>query len=250
LYDGLLYGWLLPVMLAPFIGSFLGVLIVRLPEERPIAWARSACDGCGRTLAARDLVPFLSYLASRGRCRLCGAAIGRFVLAIEAAALIVVLWAATLDSGDRLWVDCGLGWTLLTLGWIDAERMILPDALTLPLVLAGLAAACWLDSDAIAGHAAGAVAGYLLLRSVEILYRRLRGRDGLGEGDAKLFAAAGAWVGWWALGDVLLIAAVAALSVAFANAARGRSLTAHSAIPFGPFLALAIWVVWLYGPVL
>ena len=248
MYDGLLYGWLPPVVVAPIIGSFLGVLIVRLPAGRPIGWARSVCDSCERVLAPRDLVPVVSYLAARGRCRFCGAAIGRFPLAIELAALSVALWAASLDSGLRLWADCLLGWTLLALAWIDAEHMILPDALTLPLVLAGLGAAFLFDPATILGHAAGAGAGYLLLRLVEILYRRLRGRDGLGEGDAKLFAAAGAWIGWWGLGDVLLIAALAGLGVALAGAVRGRTLAAHSAIPFGPCLAVGTWLVWLYGP--
>jgi leader peptidase (prepilin peptidase) / N-methyltransferase len=250
LYDELLYGWLPPVIMAPVIGSFLGVLITRLPAGRPIGWARSICDSCGRTLGPRDLVPFLSYMLARGRCRFCGAAIGRFALAIELAALTVALWAASLDSGLRLWGDCLLGWTLLALAWIDADYMILPDVLTLPLVLAGLAAAFLFDPENIFGHAAGAAAGYLLLRLVEILYRRLRGRDGLGEGDAKLFAASGAWIGWWGLGDVLLIAAVAGLGLALADVARGRALAAHAAIPFGPCLAFATWLVWLYGPVI
>jgi len=245
-----IYDWWLPIIIAPMIGSFLGVVILRLPEGRAIGMARSACDSCGRTLSARDLVPFLSYLVARGKCRFCGASIGRFHWLVELAALAVALWSVSLDSGARLWADCLLGWALLALAWIDADHMILPDALTLPLILAGLAAAWLFDPDNLTGHAAGAAAGYLLLRLVEILYRRWRGRDGLGQGDAKLFAAAGAWVGWWGLGDVLLIGAVAGIAVALAGALRGGSLAAHHAIPFGPCLALGTWLVWLYGPVL
>ena len=88
--------WWLPVLAAPFIGSFLGVLIHRLPEARPIGMARSACESCGDTLGARDLVPILSYLALRGRCRACGAPIGGFHPAVELAALAIALIAAAL----------------------------------------------------------------------------------------------------------------------------------------------------------
>ncbi len=243
----MLYEWLPPVVAAPVIGSFLGVLILRLPAGRPIGWARSCCDSCGRALGLRDLVPFLSYIALRGRCRHCGASIGRFALAIELSALIVAVWAAGLDSGVHLWADCIFGWTLLALAWIDAEHFILPDVLTLPLIVVGLSFAWLLEPEAILDHAIGAVAGYVLLRLVELLYARLRGRAGLGEGDAKLFAAIGAWVAWWGLGDVLLIAAVAGIGVALASGVRGR-IRPTTVVPFGPCLGFAAWLVWLYGP--
>ena len=103
----------LAVLVAPFIGSFLGVLIRRLPEERPVVAARSACESCHQALGPLDLVPIVSFLASRGSCRHCGAAIDRFHLAIELAAIVPALWAAGLDDGLRLWADCGLGWALL-----------------------------------------------------------------------------------------------------------------------------------------
>ena len=129
--------WLLPVLASPFIGSFLGVVIQRLPAGDDLVASRSRCNACQRNLGVADLIPILSYLAARGRCRHCGTPIGRFHLWIELAALLVAVWAATLDEGLRLWADCVLGWTLLAAAWIDARHMILPDVLTLPLVLAG-----------------------------------------------------------------------------------------------------------------
>ena len=120
--------------------------------------------------------------------------------------------------------------------------------MTLPLVLAGLAAAAWLEPEALTGCAAGAALGYLFLRSGGLVYRRLRGRDGLGQGDAKLLAAAGAWLGAAALPQVILIAALAALAAALCLRLAGVRLDARSALPFGPFLALAPWLLWLYGP--
>jgi leader peptidase (prepilin peptidase)/N-methyltransferase len=113
----------LPIIVAPFIGSFLGVLIRRLPAGEPVAMARSACAACGRRLGARDLVPLVSFLLLRGRCRICGAPIGWFHPAIELAALGVALWAAlTQDAPGLVWASCVLGWTLLALGWIDVEH--------------------------------------------------------------------------------------------------------------------------------
>jgi leader peptidase (prepilin peptidase)/N-methyltransferase len=142
-----------------------------------------------------------------------------------------------------------LGWTLLALAWIDLRHMILSDVLTLPLVLAGLAFAWFLEPEAIVDHAAGAAAGWLLFWAISRVYRLLRGRDGLGEGDAKLMAAAGAWVTWMGLGPVMLVGAVTGLAVALVMRLRGRDVSGATAIPFGPPLAFGIWVVWLYGNV-
>ena len=234
----------MPLLFAPFVGSFLGVLVRRLPLGRPVVLDRSRCEGCGAPLAARDLVPLASYAALRGRCRRCGRAIGRFHPAIELAALAVAAWAVWADP-DAAWPDCVLGWGLLALAWIDWDHMRLPDALTLPLIPAGLAAAWWQDPGLATDHAVAAAAGYLLFRGVAWAYRRLRGREGLGQGDAKLLAVAGAWVGVAGLPWVLLGGALLGLLIA---AARGRRALAGAPIPFGPPLALALWVVRLHGP--
>jgi leader peptidase (prepilin peptidase)/N-methyltransferase len=124
----------------------------------------------------------------------------------------------------------------------------LPDLITLPLVLAGLAVTLALVPDAAFWNALGAVLGYLALRSIALAYRLVRGREGLGAGDAKLLAAAGAWLGAGALPSLVLIAALAALIGAGLAAIAGRSMRATTAVPFGPFLAAAFWVLWLYGP--
>jgi leader peptidase (prepilin peptidase)/N-methyltransferase len=239
--------WLLPVLAAPAIGSFLGVVIRRLPEGRPIALARSTCESCGTPLAARDLVPIGSYLLLRGRCRACGAPIGGFHLAVELAALAVAACAAAVLPNDPplLWISCGLGWTLLTLAWIDWGHLYLPDALTLPLVPAGLLVTWWLTPWALADHAIGAALGYAAFYSLAWVYRRLRGREGLGQGDAKLLAVAGAWLGWEGLPVMVLLAALAGLSLAGALAMRHGRVDAVEPLPFGPALALAFWLCWL-----
>jgi leader peptidase (prepilin peptidase) / N-methyltransferase len=233
------------VAIAPVIGSFLGMLIRRLPEGRPVVRSRSCCEHCGTPLVPRDLVPLLSWVVARGRCRRCSARLGWFYPGVELAALAVALVAVAFDSGIEAWLDCILGWWLLALGWIDLRRWLLPDALTLPLILAGLAASLIFDPGTLTARAAGAAVGYAALSGVAWVYRRLRGREGLGGGDAKLFAAAGAWVGVGALPQVILIAAVGGLFAALLLRLKGVRLGAASALPFGPFLAIATWLVWL-----
>lgn len=240
-------GWSL-LLLAPFIGSFLGAVIRRLPEDRPVVWARSGCEWCGAALTPRDLVPLVSGLLARGRCRRCGHPLGWFYPGVELAALAVAAVAIAVDGAERAWLDCLLGWWLLTLGWIDVRHWLLPDALTLPLLVVGLAVTAAIDPEDLADRAAAAAFGYLALRGVGWLYQRLRGREGLGQGDAKLLGAAGAWLGTAALPQLILVAALAALFAAATLALAGTRLRAHSALPFGPFLALATWLIWLCGP--
>ena len=240
-------GWAVLVA-APLVGSFIGVVVRRLPEGRPIICARSRCEYCGAALRMGDLVPLFSWFAAGGRCRYCGHPLGWFYPGIELSAFAIALIALAADDGKRVWLDCFFGWWLLALGWIDIRRWLLPDALTLPLIVAGLAAAAAFDPERLTDRALGAALGYLSLRTVALAYRVLRGREGLGHGDAKLLAASGAWVGSMALPQVVLGAAVSALLAAACLRLAGVRLGARSALPFGPFLALATWLIWLLGP--
>jgi leader peptidase (prepilin peptidase)/N-methyltransferase len=240
--------WSLPLIVAPFVGSFLGVLIVRLPTGEPVFLSRSACPHCGARLAPRDLVPLFSFVLLRGRCRRCGGAIGWFHPAVEIATTAVAGWAVLVDSvtGD-LWINCLLGWTLMTLGWIDWRCMVLPDILTVPLALVGLAVTAIAQPEALVAHAAGTAAGYLSFQGIAWCYRAWRGREGLGGGDAKLLAAAGAWLGWEALPWIVLLAALAGLCAALLLRLRGVELRADTALPFGTALAASFWIIWLHG---
>jgi leader peptidase (prepilin peptidase)/N-methyltransferase len=232
---------------APFIGSLLGVLVLRLPRGEPVAVARSHCETCRQVLDARDLVPLLSFAVQGGRCRRCGARIGWFHPGVELAAITVVLWATTVDEGDRLIAGCVLGWLLLALGTCDWRSYKLPDALTLPLILLGLSATWWLHPEQITDHALATACGYLGFRVLAWSYRRWRGYDGLGQGDAKLLAGSGAWLGLVALPNVILLAAIAGLAMAATLRLCGRTMTTRSMLPFGPCLALATWLIWSYG---
>lgn len=238
------------VIASPFVGSFLGVVIKRLPEGRSILFGRSRCD-CGKVaLATRDLVPIVSWTLNRGLCRTCARPLGSFYPATEIAALIVAVWSVAVLPPDLVWIGAGFGWMLLTLGWIDRREFILPDSLTLPLAVAGIVVVAMIDWSCLVDHLIGAAAGYASLRLVSWLYRRWRGRDGLGHGDAKLFAALGAWVGWQGLPTVMLYAALGGLVVTAFFTVRRGSLRLDRALPFGPYLCIGGWLVWLYGPLM
>jgi leader peptidase (prepilin peptidase)/N-methyltransferase len=242
----LINGWILPVVAGPVIGSFLAVVIRRLPEGRSIVSGRSACEACGHVLRPAEMVPIVSYLVQRGRCAACGAPIAPAHLWVELAALAVAVAAALLVTpGPYLWLSCALGWWLLTLGWIDALTFRLPDMLTLPLILAGLAEAAWLEPWMLTDRAVAAAVGFAALWLLALTYRRLRGRDGLGLGDAKLLAAGGAWVGVAALPTVLFSGAVLALLYAGLLRLRGVQLSGGLKLPLGPFLAAAIFAAWV-----
>lgn len=239
---------ILVLLAAPCVGSFLGLLIERLPAGRPVVLSRSACPNCGEPLAARDLIPLVSWIVNRARCRSCDVRLSAFYPTIEVLALIVAVWALSVVPGWLAWVTCGLGWALLALAVIDLRHLLLPDSLTLPLIPAGLLVAWSLSPDQLPSHAIGAVLGFLLLWIIALLYRRMRNREGLGLGDAKLLAAAGAWLGWQGLPSVVLIAAASGLAAALLQARWHGSLDSERPVPFGPYLAGALWLVWLYGP--
>jgi leader peptidase (prepilin peptidase)/N-methyltransferase len=165
-----------------------------------------------------------------------------------AGCMAIALWAAvTMPATLLLPLTCVLGWTLLALAMIDALALRLPDVLTLPLIAAGLLASLWLaDRDPVA-HTIGAGVGFAVFYAIQLLYYAVRGREGLGLGDAKLAAAAGAWLGWQALPSVTLIAcAVAFVWVGIGTMKRGKRALEEQ-IAFGVPLCLGIWVVWLYG---
>jgi len=173
----------------------------------------------------------------------------RFPVAVAAVFCVVLSeWAASIMGWTPVFaITLALAWALLTLAAIDILAFRLPDLLTLPLTAAGLLVSLIVPKD-IWSHLAGAVIGYCAFAAIGCGYARLRGREGLGLGDAKLAAAAGAWLGWAPLPSVVLIACAAGfLWVAAMAIMRGRRALTER-IPFGVALAVAIWVVWLYGP--
>jgi len=231
------------------LGSFLGLVSLRLPRGEGIVRGRSRCADCERPLAPWRLVPMISYLASRGRCAACRAPIPIRYPLMELAAAGIGVWAALSQTTPlAAGLTAVLGWQLLLIAVIDAEHFWLPDRLTLPLLATGLLATLALDRTAPLDSVIGAATGFAGLWLLARAYRSLRGREGLGGGDPFLLAAAGAWVGWIGLPSVLLWASAAGLSLVAARLLTGGRVSGSDRLPFGPFLALGAWLTWLFGP--
>jgi leader peptidase (prepilin peptidase)/N-methyltransferase len=168
---------------------------------------------------------------------------------MEIATAGIALWASFYVSGIALILSLILGWVLLALMAMDILTFRLSDILTIPRVAIGLFAGWVLEPNHLLDHVIGALVGWGGLALVAMFYQLLRHRPGLGHGDAKLLAAGGAWVGWQGLTSVLLIATFTALLVVLVLRLIGRRVDADTKLAFGAFLSLAIWIVWLYGPI-
>lgn len=231
---------------SPFIGSFVTATALAWPDWSRTAVARSSCEACGHTLTVRELVPVLSYLVQRGKCRTCGSAISPLHPAGEAAAVVVALAAVIATGGWTTLLAALLGWILLFAALVDFRTFLLPDVVTIGLIPAGLAVSYALGGlDEFVWAAAGAAAGYLILTVIALLYRMLRGREGLGMGDAKLLAAGGAWCGLLALPWIVAIGAGLTLFGVAIASVFGTKLTRDLALPFGPGLAAGVFLAFL-----
>ena len=232
-------------VLGAIVGSFVAALVMRWPRGESVVAGRSRCDACGETLRASELVPLLSYLAQRGRCRRCAARIDPKHPAVELAGALIGAVAVLAHPLPLALVTAGLGWWLLATAAIDAEEQWLPDALTLPLVPLGLLAAWAGFGPPLLDRAVGAAAGGVGLALLAWLYRAVRGREGLGGGDPKLLAGIGAWLGVLQLPFVLLGAGLVGLAAALALAARGQKVGATTRLPLGALMAVAAWPLWI-----
>ncbi len=232
-------------------GSFLNVVIHRGPalwglvEENSgrhggLAHPRSYCPACGATLRAGNLVPIVSYLAQRGRCARCGAAIPARYPLVETAGAGALIAAYLIHgvSADAAILSVFF-LALIALAGIDAETGYLPDAITLPLIAGGVVANIGDRFAPLGASVIGAAAGYLSFWLVGEAFHRLRGREGLGMGDAKLLAGIGAWGGWTVLAPCVFVAAFLALLGVGAAMLSGRKVSRETEIPFGPALAVA-----------
>jgi leader peptidase (prepilin peptidase)/N-methyltransferase len=233
---------LLGATLGRVAGSFLATLVLRWPAGATLS-GRSACDHCAVALGAAELVPILSFLRQRGRCRHCGAAIDRRHPLIEAMAAAIGALALVAVPGWAGFAGALFGWMLLALLVLDVEHFWLPDALTFPMIGLGLL----LGPGDWQGRLLGMAAGGGAFLALKLAYRALRGRDGLGMGDVKLMAALGAWLSFASLPPLLLGSALAGLAFTLLKRLRGEETELASRIPFGACMALVAFPLWLLG---
>ncbi|MBL0680531.1 prepilin peptidase [Aeromonas dhakensis] len=253
------------------IGSFLNVVIHRLPimlerewqaeylsyfnpetqlqqEERyNLMVPRSACPHCDHAITAMENIPLLSWLWLKGRCRECHAPISpRYPLVELLTALLSLVVAATFPPSWGLLAALLLTWVLVALTFIDLDKMLLPDQLTLPLLWGGLLFNLAGGFVPLADAVIGAIAGYLVLWSLYWAFKLLTGKEGMGYGDFKLLAALGAWLGWQALPIVLLLSSLVGAIIGISLILL-RNHHQNNPIPFGPYLAIAGWIALLWG---
>jgi leader peptidase (prepilin peptidase) / N-methyltransferase len=251
------------IVLGLIVGSFLNVVVHRLPIMVERAWRadaaessgqlfpddglperynlwlpRSACPHCGHVLRAWENIPVLSWLALRGRCSHCHARVSaRYPLIELAGAVCAALALAAFGPSGKALAAFVLCAALIAASAIDLEHQMLYDEITQPLLWAGLLVNLWATFVTLHEAVIGAIAGYLALWCVYWLFRLLRGIEGMGYGDFKLLAALGAWLGWSALPQIVVIAAVAGAAVGLAATWSGR-MRFEEPLPFGPYLAV------------
>jgi leader peptidase (prepilin peptidase) / N-methyltransferase len=258
----------LALLFGAIVGSFLNVAILRLPVMMQRAWEAEArsilllparparvafnlvtpgshCGACGHAIKPWHNVPLLGWLWLRGRASCCGVRIGlRYPLVEALTALVSAACTWRFGLTPPLAAALAISWTLIALIVIDLDTMLLPDDLTLPLLWAGLLAnltGFGLAGVSLPAAVVGAIAGYLALWIVHQGYRLLTGKHGFGGGDFKLLAALGAWLGWAALPQIILLSSLVG-SVVGISLMLVRGLKRDQPIPFGPYLAVAGWL--------
>ncbi len=255
------------------IGSFLNVVILRLParlehdwrcqckellqienqDDKPsepppgIMWARSQCPKCGHLIKAYENIPLLSYLMLKGRCSACKASISKRYPLIEfTTGVLFLVVAVHFGPGLQSLAAIGLTAVLIALAGIDIDHQLLPDDLTFILLWCGLFASLFNVFTDPVSSIIGALAGYLSLWFVYHLFRLLTGKEGMGYGDFKLLAALGAWAGWQMLPLIILLSSLVGAVIGLIMIGLKRHQSSQP-MPFGPYIALAGWVALLWG---
>jgi leader peptidase (prepilin peptidase)/N-methyltransferase len=253
------------------IGSFLNVVIYRLPKMMERQWAaevaefkgetlpdgaafnlmlpRSNCPKCAHQIKWYENIPVLSYLFLRGKCSACKTSISfryPMIELVTGALFFYCIWRWGLTPTGLVW--CGFSATLLSLSMIDWDTTLLPDDMTLPLLWAGLLlAALKVTNVSLESATWGAAVGYFSLWLIYWIFKLITGKEGMGYGDFKLFAALGAWFGWQALIPIILMASVIGAIIGIALKFSSK-LREGGYIPFGPFLGLAGFYAMFFGP--
>jgi leader peptidase (prepilin peptidase)/N-methyltransferase len=258
------------LILGLLVGSFLNVVVYRLPKMMIRDWKAQArdvlelpaepqtepfnlilphsrCPHCSHKILAWENVPVVSYLALRGKCSSCKAPISkRYPLVELACGLFTAFVAWHFGFGWQAGAAMVLTWGLLSMSLIDADHQLLPDAIVLPLLWLGLIVNTFGLFASLHDALWGAVAGYLVLWVVFWLFKLVTGKEGMGYGDFKLLAMLGAWGGWQILPLTILLSSVVG-AVLGLILLRLRNVETSTPIPFGPYLAIAGWIALLWG---
>ncbi len=260
-------------ILGLLIGSFLNVVIYRLPimmqrewrcdclefleqpsetstEKFDLNMPRSRCAECGHAISALENIPILSYMALKGKCRACKTPISmRYPLVELLTGLISLIIGWHFGVSLQALAGLFLSWFLIAASGIDLGHKLLPDTITLPLMWLGILLSLFNVFIDLETSVIGAIAGYLCLWSIFIMFKLVTGKEGMGHGDFKLLAALGAWCGWKMLLVIVLTSSLVGAIVGISMIILSKS-GRNTQIPFGPYLAAAGWISFLWGPAL
>ena len=259
------------IILGVLVGSFLNVVIYRLPVMMEREWKsecaetfpeanikvddevfnlvvpRSRCPQCNHLIGSTENIPLFSWLIQKGCCKHCACKISKRYPSIELLTGIMSLVVAfVVPFGWPLFFALVFTWVLISLTFIDFDTMLLPDQLTLPLLWLGLLVNVSATFSGLTDAVIGAAVGYLSLWSIYWAFKLLTGKEGMGYGDFKLFAALGAWFGWQALPLIILLSSCAGAVIGIALMATSKNKQSQP-MPFGPYLAIAGWIYLVYG---
>ena len=258
-------------ILGLLVGSFLNVVIYRLPKMMEREWRNecsllldlnhavdteknfnlvlpgSACPHCHHKITPLENIPLISFIVLRGKCRNCKENISWRYPVIEAtSSIMAVMVALHFGIGIQTILALLLTWSLIALTVIDYDHQLLPDNITLPFLWLGIIANMFGVFTNIYSSLTGAIAGYLILWSVYILFKIVTGKEGMGHGDFKFLAMLGAWLGWQYLPLIIIISSLLG-SIIGISLILLKSYNKSQPIPFGPYLALAGWITLIYG---
>jgi leader peptidase (prepilin peptidase)/N-methyltransferase len=260
-------------ILGLLIGSFLNVVIYRLPimmqrewrcdclefleqpsetstEKFDLNMPRSRCGECGHAISALENIPILSYMALKGKCRACKTPISmRYPLVELLTGLISLIIGWHFGVSLQALAGLFLSWFLIAASGIDLGHKLLPDTITLPLMWLGILLSLFNVFIDLETSVIGAIAGYLCLWSIFMMFKLVTGKEGMGHGDFKLLAALGAWCGWKMLLVIVLTSSLVGAIVGILMIILSKT-GRNTQIPFGPYLAVAGWISFLWGPVL
>ncbi len=257
-------------LLGLMVGSFLNVVIYRLPEMMRREWRRdclefleqpaegeaerfnllaprSHCGHCGHAISAMENIPVVSWLLLGGKCRECGSRISlQYPLVELFTAVVSITVAWRFGVSEQTAAALVFSWALIAMSGIDVGHKLLPDSLTLPMLWLGILLSFFHVFVDLESSVIGAMAGYLSLWSVYILFKLITGKEGMGHGDFKLLAMLGAWMGWKMLFVIILTSSLVGASIGIAMILLKKT-SRQTQIPFGPYLAAAGWIALLWG---